>query len=220
MKKAIAVIAVLVIVACAGSLYLSLYGLALREDTRAHRALGQIVGEEAVKLGGAGARIILITRDTSFYKNPAFDAMTASFQAALTAAGSKVGLTHTLKVDPLRATQVPPGDFLQILKKATDKDVLVSFLGPPLLTEEQLAGLGGKLPKLVAVCTGNMPRQFNLRRTFDQGLLHLAILSKPSADNQLPGGGGAEACFDHLFLRVTSANLAELPAPAPVPARP
>src|SRR5262249_10725771 len=173
MQKLIGSIATLVILAALSWLYISVYGLPLRLDTRVQAALGQALAAEAGKLAAGSGRVILITRDTSHYKNPALDAQARSFQEDVAKNGLKVSTTHRLSVDPLRLTAVPPGDFQQILKKAAETDVIVSFLGPPVLDAGQLAGLGGQLPKVVAVCSGNLPRQVDLRHVFEQGILRV-----------------------------------------------
>jgi hypothetical protein len=211
-KKIITAAALLVIVGAWSYLFIAVYGLPLREDTRAQQALGHKAAEEAAKLGGAGARFTLITRDTAFYKNPALDAQMKAFHETLTRGGSKVALVHRIKLDPLRTTAVPPGDFLQILKRGSDTDVVVSFLGPPTLTDEQVASLGAKLPKVLAVCSGDMPKQLNLKRMFEQRLLQVAIVSKESATRTAPGVEPPQGWFDFLYTIVTPANLAELPA--------
>jgi len=198
-KKIITAAALLVIVGAWSYLFIAVYGLPLREDTRAQQALGHKAAEEAAKLGGAGARFTLITRDTPFHET-------------LTRGGSKVALVHRIKLDPLRTTAVPPGDFLQILKRGSDTDVVVSFLGPPTLTDEQVASLGAKLPKVLAVCSGDMPKQLNLKRMFEQRLLQVAIVSKESATRTAPGVEPPQGWFDFLYTIVTPANLAELPA--------
>src|SRR5262245_33565202 len=99
-KRLIGVAAAVVIVGAWLSLFLSAYGLPLREDTRPQRALGERLAEETLKLGGGG-RIVVIVRDTAFYKNPAFDAALKAFREAVAKSGAKIGLTHTIKVDPL-----------------------------------------------------------------------------------------------------------------------
>src|SRR2546422_1014437 len=115
---------------------------------------GRRVASEAVKLGGSGAKVILITRDTSLFRNPALDTIIQAFRETVAQAGVPIALTHSIKIDPLRVTAVPPGDFLQILKKAASSDVVVSFLGPPVLSDDQVAGVGGEGPPVVAGLSG------------------------------------------------------------------
>ena len=212
-KKIIGLIAWLVLAGSIGSLYLTWYGWPIRIDPRPHQALGEALATEALKLGGAGAQVVLITRDTSLYLNPATDAQTQRFVETLTKGGGKLSLTHRIKIDPLRATAVPPGDFLQILKKVGDQDVVVSFLGPPDLSSEQLTALKGKTPKVLAVCAPHQLLDVDLKKVFDQGLLRTAVVNKASVSSPGPAIANSQAWFDHLFAWLTPANLGEYVRP-------
>ena len=117
--------------------------------------------------------------------------------------------TRLLKLNPIRLIAVAPGDFFDVLKKASEEDVIVSLLGPPVLTDRDVQRLGASHPKVVAVCSGWAPRQVNLRRIFEQGLLTTAIISRP--DPSASGGGSAQEIFSRNFALITSANLSELP---------
>jgi hypothetical protein len=211
-KKIIGTVAALVIVAAAGSLWVSLVGLPPRVDLRPHEALGEVLAREALKQLGSGGRIILIRRDTAIFKNPAVDAQLASFHGALRKAGTAVTATNVIKVDPLRVVNVPPGDFLQILRKTSEADVVVSFLGPPVLTADQLGKLGGKIPKVLAVCSGAMPMQVDLKHAFESKLLHAAVLSRVDASITGPATSAPQAWFDHYFVLATSASMVASPA--------
>ena len=103
-SKIIGSIAALVLVGGLASLYLSTYGLPSRVDVRVQAALGRVLAAETAKLAGGTGRIVLITRDTTRYKNPALDAQARSFEEALAQSGLKVVTTNRLSVDPLRLT--------------------------------------------------------------------------------------------------------------------
>ena len=212
-KKFIAIIAGLVTLGAWASIYLSVCGFPPRLDARPHEALGNVVAEEALKLRAPGGRIMLVCRDTARFKNPASVAQLRGFHAVLKAAGAAVASTNSIKIDPLRLMAVPGLDYLQILKAVSDTDVIVSFLGPPVLNPDQTARLTEKRPKIVAVCSGAMPSQVNLKRIFDEKLLHVAVISRPDASTNAPPSDAPRSWFDHLYTLVTPANLSELPAP-------
>ena len=115
-----------------------------------------------------------------------------------------------LTIDPLRPLQLPPGDILDILRRATAGDVIVSFMGPPLLSEEQRLSLGGIKPKVVAFCPGSLAAHLDLHLLVEQNLLSTAILGRPHA---APPGGASRETFDTSYLRATAADLALRPAP-------
>jgi len=190
-------------------IYFALYPLPPRFDRGPHLALGHVLAQEALKLQQPGSRIILITRDTTTFKTPAFEAQAERFRQTLKKARVEVAATHVLKLDPLRVLGVPSGDFLELMSKATDKDVIVSLLGPPVLDAAQLARLNSNRPRVLAVCSGAMPRQVDLKRLFDEKLLHAAVISRDAPAGSSAAGANGE--FDRLFKLITPANVAELP---------
>jgi hypothetical protein len=179
-------------------------------DRGPHRALGRVLGQESLKLCEAGSRVIVITRDTETFKAPASAAQLEGLQSALRKGGVKITTTHVLKVDPLRVVGVPPGDFFELLRKSADNDVIVSFLGPPSLSGDQIAKLGDKRPHVLAVCSGSMPQQIDLQKIFEQKLLQFAVISRPDAPRVASGSGAAREGFDRMFKLITAANLADL----------
>jgi hypothetical protein len=213
-KRIVNTAAVVVILGALGSLYLTLIGLPPRVDVRPHEALGEAMARETRKLLGSGGRILLIRRDTTVYPNPAADAQIRAFHRELRKAGASVAATTVIKKDPLSLLSVPSGDFYKILEKSSESDVIVSFLGPPVLTDDQVAKLAGKRPKIVAVCSGDMPRQTDLKRRFEQKLLETAILSRRDVPSALPTSDSLQAWFDHFFVVASQANLAELLPPS------
>ncbi|MFM1770202.1 MAG: hypothetical protein RJA22_2731 [Verrucomicrobiota bacterium] len=172
------------------------------------RDAGRRLGQEAAQLAQGGARIVLIARDTTTqFQTPAYAAMAAGVEEAVGKAGQKLATSRLLKVDPLRVVSVPPGEYLELYRRLEDRDVIVSLLGPPVLDAGQLAALGPKRPKVLALCSGNLPRQVDLKQLLEAGLLHTALIHRP--------GQGKEArAFDQMFQVVTAANTADLPLPA------
>jgi hypothetical protein len=213
-KKLVGTVAVMVILAALGSLYLSLVGLPPRVDPRPHEALGEAMARETRKLLGSGGRIHLLRRDTALYPNPAADAQIRAFHGALRKAGVSVAATTVIKLDPNRLVSVSSGDFHKILKDSSESDVVASFLGPPVLTADHLAKLGARRPKVVAVCSGEMPRQVDLKLRFEQKVVETAILSRRDAPPGLPASDSPQAWFDHFFVVAGQENLAELLSPA------
>ena len=104
---------------------------------------------------------------------------------------------------------------LVAVSEVDQADVIVSLLGPPVLTPAQLGKLGEKRPKVIAICSGSMPRRVDLRRLFDEKLLQVAIVSREAATPApAPPTDQPQAWFDHLYAVVTPANLAILPVSA------
>jgi hypothetical protein len=182
-------------------------------DPRPHAGVGQALAEQTAKLVGSGGKITVIVRDTSVFPNPATGFELEGFVNSLRKAGLSAAATNIVKLDPLRPLRVPPGDFFDLLRKQGEGDVVVSFLGPPLLSDEQVSQFGDKKPAAVAFCPGNLPRQFDLRAGFDQGILRAVVISRPDPPVMLPESGDPAAWFAHFYKLVTRANLSELPLP-------
>jgi hypothetical protein len=197
-KKVINWLAGAVIVAAVVWLYLFFNPRPPAIDRPLHKRVGEVLAGEAIKLLEPDARLIVIARAKEPFQVPAAAAQLDAFQRTIEKAGKNVTTTRLLKVDPLRVTSVPPGDFFDLMRQAGSND-------------EQLSRLAGKRPRILALCSGAMPLQVDLRKVFEQQLLRTAVISRTNAPAQSTASS-AEAAFDQMFQVVTPANVAELPA--------
>ena len=185
-------------------------GFPPRLERGPHEAAGWAMAKQALSLLKPGGQIVLITRDTAEFKDPAADIQLASFKKELRKARANVGAVQSLQVDPLRPMEVPPGDFLEWIRKWPGGSVIVSFMGPPVLNAAQRKQLGEIKPAIVAFCPGGWPDRINLRSLFDQGLVQAAIVSQ----RNLPSSGAkprsTQAWFDQHFTMVTAANVGDV----------
>ncbi len=172
--------------------------------------MGSALARQAAALLGPGGSITLLTRDTTSFPQPAFEIARAAFEREIQKSGAVLQPVRALEEDPLRPPQVPPGDFFELIRRVHPGDVIVSFLGPPLLLEEQRSELGPVKPKVVAFCPGDLPRQIDLRLLASHGLLHAAVLSRPLKDIR-PGA----STFDELYVVADSSRWTQ-----PVPGTP
>jgi hypothetical protein len=213
-RKATAIVAGVVMCGAVISLFFSFFNFPPAFNAKPHEAIGRTLASEAARLLGQGGRIILIARESSAFDNPATEVQLESFSRAARTAGATIAATNLMKVDPLRIVAVPPGEFLEILRKASENDVIASFLGPPNLAGAQRAKLSGKRTRVVAVCAGAMPLQVNLKRLFEEKLLDVAIISRRVVASTAPQADTPQGWFDHLFQIITTSNLGDLPPPA------
>lgn len=179
-------------------------------EARPNRALGEALAEQALQNVGSGGRITLIAPDTSVFQNPAVNYQLEAFYRALRKAKQTVSATNLLKLDPIRLPRVPQ-ELFEILRKQPEADVVVSWLGPMTLNADQKARLPRKHPRVVAICSGWMPHQINLKLLFDDGLLDVAILSRPTPSSVLPKTDDLKDWFAHFFQIVTPKNISDLP---------
>ena len=209
-KKVVNYLALAVIAAAAVWLYLFFNPRPPAIDGRLHKKVGEVLAAEAVKLLEPDARLIVIARAKEPFQVPAAAAQLDAFLSTIKKSGKNVSATRLLKVDPLRVVSVPPGDFFDLMRQARSNDVIVSFLGPPLLSDDQIFNLGTKRPRILALCSGAMPVQVDLKKIFDRQLLRIAVISRTNAPAQ--PAAGAQDGFDQMFKVITPANVSDLPA--------
>ncbi len=211
-RKSTEIIAALSASAALGVIVLSSCESVPRIDRKLHSAIGKALAREALSLSGQGGQITVIARDTEAFRQPAMDVLLESFRREIRRAGVAIAATHLIELDPLRPVEVPPGDFFELIRRSPRERVIVSFLGPPLLLEEQRIQLGRVQPKIVAFCSGSLVENMDLRRFFDAGLLHAAVVRRRDAG--VAADKPTKGAFEQLYQTVRSAALAASPAPS------
>lgn len=179
-------------------------------DLNAPRAAGWALGEETLALLKPGGHVTVITWDTASFAHPEADALLKSFTRTLRKSNVEIESVHQLQVDPLRPIEVPAGDFFEFIRTASSGSVIVSFLGPPLLNDDQRSRLGDVKPKIVALCPGALPAQIDLRVLFQAGILHAAVVSNPELAREHSDPGDPRVCFEKHYKRVTASDVASL----------
>lgn len=206
-SKTIMVLASLVACGAWAAAYLMLKGAGPALSAgESHDVTGRAMALEAQALLRPPGQLLVLARDTTAFENPASELQWSAFTRAVRKARAPIRVVHRLQLDPLRPVQAPPGDFFEMLRGAHEGDVIVSFVGPPLLTELQRAQLGAIKPSVVAFCSGRLPELVDLKQLFDQGLLHAAVVAKHGRSTS------AAAQPMESYITVTRANLADLPA--------
>lgn len=214
-NRAIAVISALAIFGSATSLVWTLKGgLGPRLETAPFREAGRVLAQQSLSQLKPGGLLTVITRDTTAFQNPASDVLLKSFRAELSRNGVKIDALESIQVDPLRPVSVPPGDFFQWINKSAKGSVLVSFMGPPVLDETQVSRLGEIKPAIVALCSGPVREQVNLRALFSQGLLRAAVVSRRPVLARSANSSTDRDAFDREFVAVTTDNAMALPISA------
>ena len=177
-------------------------GFGPRIDPVPHEAVGRVLAWQTLSLLKPGGQ------------NPATDIQFAAFRAELKRSGVKIASVESLQADPLRPVGVPSGDFFRLIKFSATGNVIVSLMGPPVLTEPQLLQLGEPKPAIVAFCSGPLRDQVDLRSLFSHGLLHAAVVSKRTAAVSRARPASEREAFARHFVAVTPANLTALAAPS------
>jgi hypothetical protein len=187
-------------------------GLGSHVDVRAHETSGRLMAQQALACLAPGGQITLFTRDTTTFKNPATDLQLATFLKTISQAHVVIHSFHALQVDPLRPIAVPSSEFCEVIRNTPEDSVIVSFLGPPLLTPTERSRLGDINPAIVAFCSGGLPELEELSSLFKQGLLKAAVVDCRGAKWPAHGAANQRDYAERSFLTLTATNLAELAA--------
>lgn len=204
------IVASLIILGAGLFLFFTLRGPAPPFNPRPHEGVGYVLAEEAGKLASGGGRVLIIARDTSVFPNLATDAELKGFQRAARKLKLNVTATNFIRLDPLRLVRVPPGDFFELMRRRGEGDVIVSLLGPPLLSPEQIGKLSSR-PQVVAFCPGPLSTEVDLRGLFDRGLLQAAVVSRSTVPLTQPTTSDPRAWFDRYYQLLTPLDAVESP---------
>lgn len=209
-RPVIAVVAGIILLGSLTAIFLTTRGLPLRPDTAIPDEIGRSLARESVKLLGPGARLTVLMRDTATFPQPAADRTLASLTRELRRSGATVSAVQRFEVDPLRPTQVPPGDFVELIRRSAAGDVIVSLLGPPLLSAEQRAALpSAPACRIVVLSAGPFPDIAGLRQLAGQNLLHAAVVDRPAPKGSSGTAARIPESFEELYSVLT------FPAPEP-----
>ena len=173
-------------------------------DTNAplHEAVGQALADETARVVGHHGNIVIVTMDTR--NSPELKLQLSAFEKDLKTIG---GVTTKDKVvlDPGENPKFRPGSglsakrFLKICRKHPGADAIVSFVGAPELSAQDIAQLKGS-PRLVAET--HSPEK--LVTLLDKKILVSAIV--PRFEFPAPGPRKPETSrqwFNHYFQILT-----------------
>ena len=213
-RNATNIAAVLIVGAAFAAIFLSTSEFGPPVDRKLHSEIGRVLAREALSLLRPGGQITVITRDTEAFPQPALDILLNSFEEEIRRGGKiKIG-TQLVQLDPVRPVEVPPGDFYELIRRSTADRVIVSLLGPPVLTREQRDALGRVRPKVIAFCSGNLAETLDMSELFEAGLLHVALVNRGASNDAVQVSRSSSISFDRLYtvLRGSSQRQANVRA--------
>jgi len=167
-----------------------------------HKAVGLALADETIRVVGHHGNIVIVTMETR--NAPELKLQMSAFEKDLQAIGGIVTKDKVV-LDPGENPKYRPGSglsakrFLKICRKHPGTDAIVSFVGVPELSEQDLAQLKGS-PKLIAE-THSPEKLVNL---LDKKILVSAIV--PRFEFPAPGPRKPETSrqwFDHYFQVLT-----------------
>ena len=171
----IAVVSVLAIAGAAAAIYFQTRPAGI--NVRLHRTFGEVLAEQAATLTNAG-NIVVITIDPAKY--PILKAQLEGLEKGLEKF-PKLKIYRTVDVDAEGKAKYGPGRglsgerYLRIIKKNSDRaNIVISLIGCPTLSDEQLQKLPKPMPKFIAETRG----RDQLVELFAAGVIHAAIVPR------------------------------------------
>lgn len=189
--------AILAILASAVWMYWFEFGLS-RQNVRLHRAVGEVMAEETSRVIGHSGKIVVVT--VSDRAAPELKLQLDAFQKQLKLLGG-IRIKDTIVLDSADNPKYRPGaglsakHLLKIVRKHPTVDAIVSFVGAPELTDQELAQMK-TVPKFIAE-THSPEKLMNL---LDKRVLLSAIV--PRFEFPAPGPRKPETSrqwFDRYF---------------------
>jgi hypothetical protein len=210
-KKPLLVVVCLAVIAGAGLWTYRTQFATPEFNVELHRAVGRVMAEQTTRLLDNKGKIVVITMETA--KVPELRPQIEEFEKALAELGHiKIKQTYTLETENQPKYGLGSGlsgrRYVRIVNKNLDAAAIVSFVGAPRLTEEDLAQLKTK-PKLIAESRSAE----KLKPLFDSEILHVGVVARFQFPTPIKGKPRTpQDWFNQRFQIVTATNASSLPA--------
>src|SRR5258708_10377319 len=212
-QKLVAVVSVLAIIASSVWIYRREFGPS-QINLKMHQAVGQALAQETARALGHTGTVVIVTMEAGSAAE--IKAQVAAFEKELKLLGA-ISVKDTVVLDPGDNPKYRPGSglsakrFLKIARKHQSAGAIVSFVGAPGLSDEDLAQMKS-FPKFIAETPS--PEQFV--SLFDKRILLAAVVPRyefPAPGPKKPRPG--KDWFDRYFQVIAPDSA--LPKPDEVP---
>ncbi len=174
-----------------------------------HERIGEVLAEQTAKALGAKGRILLITMPTG--NEPELATQLAAFHQKLKTLGAFEVKEHTLDTKDQPKYGLGKGlsgrRFVRTVKNHTTTDAIVSFVGAPELSDEEIAELK-QHPKFIA--ESRSPD--HLPKLFERQLIQVAVVSRftfPAPGPLRPAS--PQEWFDKRYQILTGESAKDIP---------
>lgn len=204
-KPLVALIALLVIGVSVYSIMRQSSGPQTKSDLKAFVGMGEVAADQAIKAANNHGQVAIWMYENADTTSPAMKTLLKSLTDTLKkASGIRLGTTEKIPYQAAGETSsaLPRATFLPLMQRFADTDVIISFVGVPKLTAQDVQSLGAKHPLLVVIDTfefNGQPAQY------DPALVKAAIVPRlevipPNA----PRPKTARQAFDRYFQVLTA----------------
>ena len=175
-----------------------------------HQAVGRVMADETARLVNRRGKLVLIIIETP--AGSELQIQVKEFEKALKAfSGISIAKSYTLETDKKPKYGVGSGlsarRFIRIVNKNTTMDAIVSFVGAPELSDDEMRQLEAK-PKFIAEARSAE----KLKKLFEKEILHAAVVSRFQFPSPVEGKPAtSRQWFDKRFQLITTENAASLP---------
>ncbi len=177
-KPLVTVVAVLAIVASLTWIYMTqCQSNTPKVNLNPFLAVGQVMAEETAKLLDNKGEVVIVAMDTKKMKIPHVEAQLKTFNDTLKKQGGvTVMATESLSAEALGMVGPEMGlssdNFFKVLEKYPNASAIVSFVGAPMLKDDEIARLPANTPKIVAFSAMGM----GLKKLFEENVIQVAIV--------------------------------------------
>jgi len=204
----LASVALLVIATSATWIYYSQFK-APKHNVRLHQRVGEVLAEQTAKAVGRKGRLVLITISTS--GEPELATQLEAFRRKLKRLGDYDIKLHELDTKDQPKYGVGAGlsgrRFVRTVKNNPKADAIVSFIGAPKLSDEELAELA-KAPKFIA----ETRKPDYLPKLFEKHLIQVAVAARfifPAPGPEKPRT--PQEWFDKRYQIVAADSVGSIP---------
>jgi len=212
-NNSLKIVAVLLLAVVAVWLFYRQSDSSSKFDLSPYRALGAGAAEEAARLLASKGSVLVVSYDTTEFKNLAEEGQLKSFQETIKKnPAMSIAATEKFKLSPMERMAtggaVPREQFLKALQNHPNIGAVVLFCAFPQLSAQDHAALKQSGVKVI-VASACVP---GYRKLVESQVIHLAIVPQfePPATTANPPTT-MRGWFEQEFLVVSAANAAALP---------
>ena len=221
-QRVIKSICLVVIFACAISIYHTTCSGGPKPSKLPIYEAGQMVADETLKLIGRKGNVVVIAMDNS-YSKPQLKAFRQTIEKQ---PGAEVTAVEYVAAGELAkgamGSALSSETFLRLIQKHRNAAAIVSLVGPPVLSDQEIDKLDAKIPKVVVFA----PMGFGIRKLLEEQVVQVAIIPRitPPMAPVTPGNTstaappqGAGRSYEVVTTETIQSRPVFEPPPVPVP---